>query len=70
MEQHIDFLLRRDWFLDEQGISDLLWTADEDTYNKILEKKNEYSLRVQWVLSPAHVLSRFSNVTKWKIDSS
>lgn len=50
----MDFLLRRDWFIDEQSIYELLWTADEQTYAKIYANRREYSNRVKQVLCPEY----------------
>lgn len=45
-----DFLLRRDWFLDEDDILDLIWDISEETFQRIMENLNVYSLRVRTVL--------------------
>lgn len=50
----MDFLLRRDWFLDSQSIYDLLWTADEETYAKIYANRMAYSTRIKHVLCPEY----------------
>ena len=50
----MDFLLRRDWFINEQAIYELLWTADERTYAKIYANRREYSNRIKHVLCPEY----------------
>jgi hypothetical protein len=50
--EDIDFLLKRDWFLDNEGIMDLLWTADQPTYDRIVENRKEYSQRIRVLLAP------------------
>jgi hypothetical protein len=50
----MDALLKRDWFVDEQGIYELLWTADEDTYAKIYANRHAYSNHVKQVLCPEY----------------
>ena len=50
----MDVLLRRDWFINEQAIYELLWTADEATYAKIYANRRAYSKRVKQVLCPEY----------------
>ena len=48
-----DFLLKRDWFVYEEDISDLLWQLNEDDYWTIYDKRKEYSKRVRMMIEPA-----------------
>lgn len=50
--EDIDILLKRDWFLDQESILELLWTADQDTYDKIVANRMAYSMRIRWMLCP------------------
>jgi hypothetical protein len=52
----IDFLLKRDWFLDNEGIMDLLWTADQPTYDRIVDNRKAYSQRIRLLLAPVEYL--------------
>lgn len=54
--ESIDFLLKRNWFMDEDGIYDLLDTADDDTFWRIVDNRKSYSLQIQMILSPADYL--------------
>lgn len=65
----MDALLRRDWFIDEQGIYDLLWTADEQTYAKIYANRLEYSTRIKHVLCPEYFRIDPARL-KWKVVES
>lgn len=47
-----DFLLRRDWFVSDDDIAELLWMTDVDTYNRLVENKKAYSARIQFQLAP------------------
>lgn len=58
----IDFLLKRNWFLDTQGIYDLLWTADQETYDRIVANRKEYSRDIRWILCPADFLPDVSKL--------
>jgi len=45
-----DFLLKRNWFLDEEDIRDLLWDADEDIFQEIVNRINTYPYNVRQVI--------------------
>jgi hypothetical protein len=46
----IDFLLKRNWFLDREGIVDLLWTANEDVFQEIVKRVGTYAGNIQEVI--------------------
>ena len=48
----IDFLLRRDWFVDTADIMELLWTADQETYDRVVANRKIYSERIRHMLEP------------------
>jgi hypothetical protein len=50
--EDVDFLLKRNWFVDEQDIEDLLWTADDETYLKIEANRAAYPMRIRMHLAP------------------
>lgn len=58
----IDFLLRRDWFLDDDGILDLLWTADQAAYDRLVENRKTYSARIRRILGPLDHLPDISRL--------
>ena len=43
----MDHLLSRDWFVDNEGISDVLHHADQQAWEWILQHKSKYSSRIQ-----------------------
>lgn len=45
-----DALLKRDWFLDNEAIMDLLWTTDADVYDKLVKNRQAYSARIRYML--------------------
>ena len=65
----IDFLLKRDWFVDEQAIYELLWTADVPTYDKIYANRRAYSTRVKQVLCPEYFRLDPTRL-QWKVAES
>lgn len=46
----IDFLLKRNWFVDEESIHDVLWDVDEDVFQEIIPRIGTYPFAVQQVL--------------------
>lgn len=46
-----DTLLRRNWFVDDDSIIELVWDATEEAFEKIMENVNTYPERVQRVLT-------------------
>lgn len=46
----IDFLLRRNWFLDEEMLLDLLYLADEDSWAWIIANRNRYEYSIKNVI--------------------
>jgi hypothetical protein len=45
--EDVDFVLKRDWFVDTDGIIDLLWELSEEVYCQVVEHRHEYSLRIR-----------------------
>lgn len=50
--EDVDFLLKRNWFMDEDDIYELLNTADDETYWKIVDNRKNYSLPIRMILAP------------------
>lgn len=48
--EHFDFLLKRNWFLDDESIRDLLWDADEDVFQEIVNRITTYPYNVRQVI--------------------
>ena len=48
--EDVDFLLRRNWFLDMESLQELITELPEDVYYKVLEHRNEYHSDVRWAL--------------------
>lgn len=48
--QEFDFLLKRNWFLDDEDIRDLLWDADDDVFQEIVNRMNTYPYNVRQVI--------------------
>jgi hypothetical protein len=46
----VDFLLKRNWFLDIQDILSLFWELPEDIYQRVIEARNEYAPRIRDLL--------------------
>lgn len=47
---HFDALLRRDWFVNDYDIIDLVWQASEEVFERIKKNIHTYSDRIQEVL--------------------
>ena len=47
----VDFLLKRNWFLDDNDINDLLWSVDEDVFKEILDRISSYQSNIQQILA-------------------
>jgi hypothetical protein len=48
--EDVDFILKRDWFVDTESIVDLLWELSEEVYWQVVEHRHEYSLRIRELL--------------------
>jgi hypothetical protein len=57
-----DFLLKRNWSLDMEGIHDMLAELPEDVYYRVLEHRDEYSPSVRWALHEPEIPSRFLRI--------
>jgi hypothetical protein len=57
-----DFLLKRNWSLDMEGIHDMLAELPEDVYYQVLEHRDEYSPSVRWALHEPEIPSRFLRI--------
>lgn len=42
-----DYLLTRDWFIEEEGILEVLFAADSDAWVRICESSHKYSRRIR-----------------------
>jgi len=45
--EDVDFILKRDWFVDTESIVDLLWELSEEVYWQVVEHRHEYALRIR-----------------------
>lgn len=45
-----DYLLKRDWFFSREDIEDLMWELNQNVFDKVLENRRSYSIRIQDVL--------------------
>lgn len=48
--EDIDFLLKRNWFLDEDDIHQLLWTASESVFQEVVTRVATYPYNIQQVI--------------------
>jgi hypothetical protein len=48
--EEFDFLLKRNWFLDDESIADFLMEADEDIFREIVNRIATYPYNVQQVI--------------------
>ena len=50
--EEIDFLLKRNWFVSEQDIHDLLGFADDDTFWELYAARDRYVRRIRRIIAP------------------
>jgi hypothetical protein len=43
----VDFLLRRNWFVFDEDIVDLLWLLDEEDYARVVQNYKTYAFNIQ-----------------------
>jgi hypothetical protein len=48
----MDILLTRDWFIDEDGIQEVLECADQDAWDWIYANRKKYSTRIRKLIEP------------------
>ena len=48
----MDILLTRDWFVDEEGIQEVLECADQDAWDWVYANRNKYSTRIRMMIEP------------------
>ena len=48
----MDALLTRDWFIDEEGIQEVLECADQDAWDWIYANRSKYSTRIRMLIEP------------------
>lgn len=72
-KETMNHLLGRDWFVDDEGICEVLMHADQEAWQWILQNRNKFSSRVQkniefisWYYSPVQV----QNITVTEISDS
>ncbi len=67
--EDVDFLLKRDWFLDTQDILQLFWELPEDIYLTVIENRRAYAPRIRDLLEfeplPRPIVIR--NVTETEV---
>ena len=61
--KYFDGVLRRNWFIDDNDIVELLNDASENAYNHIVENLNSYSSRVQRAVINNYFPARLSEKT-------
>lgn len=57
-----DFLLKRNWSLDMEGLHDMINELPEDVYYELLEHRDEYPPSVRWALHEPEIPSRFLRI--------
>lgn len=65
----LDFLLRRNWFMEDDDIIDLAWDASEETFERIMQNLDRYPQRVRYTLISAFKPKYYTdcNLTKLPI---
>lgn len=61
-----DTLLRRDWFVDDGDIVDLVWDASHEVFQMIMKNMPMYSARVRTVLTNTFDMPKLSHLVKIK----
>jgi len=54
-----DFLLKRNWFLDIQGVHRFIRSLQEDVYYELIENRNRYNSDIRWALGEPEINPRF-----------
>jgi hypothetical protein len=64
------FLLKRNWFLDVEGLFDFLWSLSDDVYDEVCRRNNEFHPDIQYWLTPNNLLPGVSEYTQqeWEED--
>ena len=44
--EDVDEILKRDWFLDEDDLDDLMWSIRQDVFDKVFENRKSYT---KWI---------------------
>ena len=47
-----NYLLMRNWFLNQEEIEDLLWELNQDEYDKIYQNRHKYPMNVRLMIEP------------------
>jgi hypothetical protein len=50
--EDLDFLLKRNWFVCDQDIHDLLAYADDDTFWELYAVRDQYARRIRQIIAP------------------
>ena len=64
----VDFLLMRDWFIDNQSIVELLKIADQDAWDYVYKNRTKYSNRIRHVIEYRDFLAHPSRLTMKCVD--
>lgn len=62
-----DTLLRRDWFVDDDDIIELVWDASEEAFVMIMNNLHTYSARVRSVLTNTFNMPKISQRVKMNV---
>jgi len=64
------FLLKRNWFLDVEGLFDFLWSLSDDVYDEVCRRNKEFHPDIQYWLTPNNLLPGVSEYTQqeWEED--
>ena len=63
-------LLKRNWFLDVEGLFDFLWLLSDDVYDEVCRRNKEFHPDIQYWLTPNRILPGVSEYTQqeWEED--
>ena len=63
----VDFLLRRNWFLDINHANDLLWSLPDAMFEQIWERRWIYHPRIRILLQCDRIPDELRSKLKWKV---
>ena len=61
-------LLKRNWFLDVEGLFDFLWSLSDDVYDEVCRRNNEFHPDIQYWLTSNKLLPGVSEYTQQEWD--
>jgi len=63
----VDFLLRRNWFLDINDANELLWSLPDAMFEQIWERRWIYPPRIRILLQCDRIPDELRSKLKWKV---